>query len=73
MCTGVWEKFDWNLAIEPRAYQPSSLLTIEPIDHKAYLPSSLLTSGLLLGLLSILACFQRFMKTNLSGVRSNEN
>ena len=46
--------------IEPinhQAYQPSSLLTIEPINHQAYQPLSLSTSGLLLRLLSLSACY----------------
>ena len=49
------------LTIEPinhRAYQPSSLSTIESIDHQAYWPLSLLTSGFLLWLKSLSACFE---------------
>ena len=43
--------------INHQVYRPSNLATIKPINHKAYQPSSLLTSGLLLRLLSLLACF----------------
>ena len=40
------------------SHQPSSLLTIKPTDHWANQPSSISTSGLLLQLLSLLACLQ---------------
>ena len=40
-----------------RAYRPSSLSTIKPINHRAYRPSSLLTLALLSRLLSLSACF----------------
>ena len=51
--------------INHQAYWPSSLLTIslltiKPINHQAHWPLSLSTSGLLLQLLSLLACCHYF-------------
>ena len=55
------------LTIEPIdhwAYWPSSRLTIKPINHQAHWPSSLSTSGLLLRLLSLSACFLKLFTRN---------
>ena len=49
------------LTIKPIDYWdhwPWSLSTIKPIGHQAYQPTSLSTSGLLLRLLSLLACLK---------------
>ena len=45
------------------SYWPSSVSTIEPINHQDHWPSSLSTSGLLLRLSSLLACSLRIMLT----------